>query len=62
MTRPLLLAIGVVLVLVGLLWFLQGIDVVGGSGMSGKTLWAVVGPIVAILGAAVIVAGNRRRS
>jgi hypothetical protein len=61
MTRPLLLAIGVVLVLVGLLWFLQGIDVVGGSGMSGKTLWAVVGPIVAIVGAGVIVAGNRRR-
>jgi hypothetical protein len=61
MTRPLLLAVGVVLVLVGLLWFLQGIDVVGGSGMSGKTLWAVVGPIVAIVGAGVIVAGNRRR-
>jgi drug/metabolite transporter superfamily protein YnfA len=62
MTRPLLLAIGVVLVLVGLLWFLQGIDVVGGSGMSGKTLWAVVGPIVALVGAGVILAGNRRRS
>jgi hypothetical protein len=62
MTRPLLLAVGVVLVLVGLLWFLQGIDVVGGSGMSGQTLWAVVGPIVAIVGAAVIVAGNHRRS
>jgi drug/metabolite transporter superfamily protein YnfA len=62
MTRPLLLAIGVVLVLVGLLWFLQGIDVVGGSGMSGQTLWAVVGPIVALVGAGVILAGNRRRS
>ena len=62
MTRPLLLAIGVVLVLVGLVWFLQGIDVLGGSGMSGKTLWAVIGPIVAIVGVGVIVAGNRRRS
>jgi len=62
MTRPLLLAIGVVLVLVGLLWFLQGIDVVGGSGMSGQTLWAVVGPLVALVGAGVILAGNRRRS
>ena len=59
-TRPLLLGVGALLVIVGLVWFLQGIDVLGGSGMSGKTLWAVVGPIVALAGAGAVVAGLRR--
>jgi hypothetical protein len=61
-TRPLLLGVGALLVIVGLVWFLQGIDVLGGSGMSGKTLWAVVGPIVAIVGAGILVGTVRRRS
>jgi hypothetical protein len=60
MTRPLALGIGALLVLVGAVWFLQGIDVLGGSGMSGKTLWAVIGPIVALVGVAVLVWGGRK--
>jgi hypothetical protein len=61
-SRPLLLGIGGLLVVVGAVWFLQGIDVLGGSGMSGKTLWAVIGPLVAVVGAALGAAGLRRRS
>jgi hypothetical protein len=61
MNRTTVLAVGVVLLVVGALWFLQGIDVVGGSGMSGKTLWAVVGPIVALVGVGLLVAGVRRK-
>lgn len=61
-TRPLLLGIGVLLVIVGAVWFLQGIDVLGGSGMSGKTLWTVIGVIVALAGVAILVTGLRRRS
>lgn len=60
MTRSTLIAAGAVLIVVGAVWFLQGIDVLGGSGMSGKTLWAVVGPIVAVVGAGVAVTGLRR--
>ena len=60
MTRSTLIAVGAVLVLFGAVWFLQGIDVLGGSGMSGKTLWAVVGPIVAVVGVAIAVVGARR--
>jgi hypothetical protein len=60
--RALLVGVGVVLVLVGVLWFLQGVDVLGGSGMSGKTLWAVVGPVVAVAGAGLLLAGVRRRT
>jgi hypothetical protein len=59
-TRAWLIGLGGLLVLVGAVWFLQGIDVLGGSGMSGKTLWAVVGPIVALVGAGMVVTGLRR--
>jgi hypothetical protein len=60
MNRTTMIAVGVVLVVVGALWFLQGVDVLGGSGMSGKTLWAVVGPIVVLVGLVLVVAGVRR--
>jgi hypothetical protein len=50
MGRIVVLVVGVVLVLVGVLWTLQGLDVVGGSGMSGHAIWAVIGPIVALVG------------
>ncbi|KAA9135797.1 hypothetical protein [Microbacterium caowuchunii] len=60
---PLLIA-GVVLGMVGLVWTLQGLDVLGGSVMSGSSLWAVVGPIV-LLGGIVLIgmalARRRRR-
>jgi hypothetical protein len=51
--------LGVVLVLVGLVWALQGFDVMGGSGMSGKTMWAVIGPIVVVVGLVLLVVGGR---
>ncbi|MFL6024263.1 MAG: hypothetical protein ACJ72O_13070 [Marmoricola sp.] len=42
--------LGLVLVLVGLVWFAQGVGWLGGSSMSGETLWAVIGPVVAVVG------------
>jgi drug/metabolite transporter superfamily protein YnfA len=60
-TRPVVLALGAVLVIFGAVFFLQGIDVLGGSGMSGKTLWAILGPVIALAGVAVLVVGGRRR-
>ena len=62
MTRSTLIAIGAVLIGFGAVWFLQGIDVLGGSAMSGQTLWAVVGPIVAVVGAGVLARALRRES
>jgi hypothetical protein len=52
---------GVLLVAVGVLWTLQGLDYVKGSGMSGSTFWAVVGPVVAVIGIAMVVGGVRGR-
>ena len=60
MSRPVTLVIGGILVVIGLIWFFQGLGVLGGSVMSGVALWAVIGPIVAIAGAALIVRGRRK--
>jgi drug/metabolite transporter superfamily protein YnfA len=60
MTRNTLIAIGAVLVVFGGVWFLQGIDVLGGSGMSGQTKWAVIGAIIVVVGVVVVVTGARR--
>jgi hypothetical protein len=53
--------LGVILVLVGAVWTLQGIGVLGGSVMSGVTLWAIVGPVVAVIGLALVWRGLRQR-
>jgi hypothetical protein len=47
--------LGVVLVAVGVLWTLQGLGIVGGSVMSGSTMWAIIGPIVAVVGILLVV-------
>ena len=48
---------GVILVLLGLLWFLQGIGLVRGSFMTGQILWLVVGVVVALAGLGLSYAG-----
>jgi hypothetical protein len=53
------LVIGVLLVLTGLVWTLQGMGVLGGSVMSGDTTWAIIGPIVLVIGLVLAVAGLR---
>ena len=61
MKKYLLTGVGALMVLVGVVWTLQGLGYIGGSGMSGVTLWAVVGPVVAIVGLAMTAVGTRRR-
>ncbi|MFC6707953.1 hypothetical protein [Flexivirga alba] len=61
MAKPLWVVVGVVLVLIGLLWTLQGAGVIGGSSMSGTTTWAIIGPIVLVVGALVGWSGLRGR-
>jgi uncharacterized membrane protein HdeD (DUF308 family) len=53
--------VGVVLVLLGCIWFLQGINVLPGSFMSGQTRWTVRGGILVIAGIIAFVGANRKR-
>ena len=55
---------GIVLSAVGLVWTLQGFNVLGGSVMSGSSLWATIGPFVLLAGLVLIgiaIAISRRR-
>ncbi|MEV6489713.1 hypothetical protein AB0M20_13955 [Actinoplanes sp. NPDC051633] len=56
------MVVGVLFIVLGGLWTLQGLDIVGGSVMSGVSLWAVIGPVLALAGVALIVIGVRRRN
>jgi hypothetical protein len=62
MRQVLLMVTGAAAVLAGIVWTLQGLGYVGGSFMSGATMWAVIGPVVALAGLAlIIIAGRSRR-
>jgi hypothetical protein len=53
--------VGVVLVFIGAIWFLQGIDVLPGSFMTGQIKWAVYGGIAFVGGVVSIWAATRLR-
>lgn len=59
MSRTMGLVVGGVLLVLGLVWFGQGMGWIGGSGMSGVRLWAVIGPILAVVGIVLVVRGLR---
>lgn len=61
MRKRLWVVVGAVVALLGLLFTLQGTDVIGGSAMSGTTFWAVAGPIIIVIGLVMAAAGARRR-
>lgn len=50
---------GVVLVLMGTIWFFQGINVLPGSFMTGQTRWAIYGGLAVVLGLFLVVRANR---
>jgi len=57
----LLIVFGGLLTLSGAIWTLQGVGILPGSAMSGEMLWAIVGPIVAVVGVALLSWGIARR-
>ena len=61
MKRPLFVGVGLLIMLAGVIFALQGAGVIGGSTMSDVTLWAVVGPVIAVVGLAIAAVGLRRR-
>ncbi len=60
MRRSIGIPLGVVMVVFGTLFTLQGLGYVGGSAMTGSSFWAIAGPIIAGLGVAVLIVSARR--
>lgn len=59
--RILLNILGVVCLLMGGVWFLQGINVLPGSFMTGQTKWAIYGGLLLVAGVGLLVVANRRQ-
>jgi hypothetical protein len=53
---------GVFLILAGSVWFLQGINILPGSFMTGDPKWAAIGGVCVVAGIGGLMAANRRRT
>jgi hypothetical protein len=60
MINRVLVAAGIVAIVAGVTFALQGFGVMGGSVMSGNSVWAVLGPLIALAGLLTLVAAIRR--
>jgi uncharacterized membrane protein HdeD (DUF308 family) len=56
------MAAGVLFVVVGAVWALQGLNVLTDSVMSDDKTWALIGPVVALAGLILIIVGVRLRT
>ncbi|HKM76789.1 MAG TPA: hypothetical protein VJZ32_10250 [Candidatus Bathyarchaeia archaeon] len=54
-----LIPIGIIMMLFGSVWFLQGINILPGSFMTGSSFWAVTGGVTDIIGLMFIVIGTK---
>ncbi|MEV4825208.1 hypothetical protein [Micromonospora sp. NPDC049274] len=55
------LTLGLLAVVIGAVWTVQGLGYVSGSAMTDERIWAVIGPIVALVGVVVLWLGLRSR-
>ena len=53
--------VGILLILAGAVWYLQGINVIGGSVMTGQSQWSVYGSITVVIRVALLLFANRKR-
>jgi hypothetical protein len=54
--------LGGLLILTGIVWFLQGINILPGSFMTGQIRWAIFGLLSIVIGVADILFARRRYS
>jgi len=59
--RIVLRSVGVLLAVIGVIWILQGINILPGSFMTGQMQWAVYGGIALVAGIAMLIAARRLR-
>jgi hypothetical protein len=57
----LLIVVGALATIAGVVFALQGFGVLGGSVMSGSSVWATLGPIIALAGLLAVGTGLRLR-
>jgi hypothetical protein len=53
---------GLLCLLVGCVWVLQGINIIQGSFMTGQSKWAIIGGVLLVAGIGLLIAANRSRA
>ena len=53
--------VAVLLILMGLVWILQGLNILLGSFMSGNLLWTGIGLVLDVIGLVMLYLANRRK-
>ena len=59
--KTLLMILGACLILAGGVWFLQGINILPGSFMTGQIEWAIYGGLAIVAGTGLLLWTRRRR-
>jgi len=57
--RTIIRIVAVLLIVVGCIWFLQGINILPGSFMTGQIRWAVYGGVAVVVGVGMLFVGRR---
>jgi hypothetical protein len=55
------LAVGLLAIVLGALWTVQGLGYVDGSVMTGQRIWVVIGPVLVLIGLVALWYGLRAR-
>lgn len=58
--RYVIIVVGAILVVFGVVFTLQGVGILVGSAMTGDRTWAIIGPVLAVIGLVALVFGVRR--
>lgn len=53
--------VGVLIALMGAVWFFQGIGVIQGSFMSNTSQWTIIGLVLVIIAVGLLIYNNRRK-
>jgi hypothetical protein len=56
------MSLGLLAIVIGGVWTLQGLDYLDGGLMSGQSFWAAIGGVLIVAGLGLVVVGMRRRS
>jgi hypothetical protein len=57
--KPALNSLGIILVIFGCIWILQGFRILPGSFMYGELRWSIYGGITTLIGIALLIAAKR---
>jgi len=57
--KPALNSLGIILVVFGGIWILQGFSILPGSFMYGQIRWSIIGGVTVLIGIALLIATKR---